>query len=118
MSRDLSPELLAYPMESHAFEGGGNQYLCQVCRRPRAMHYRYPFIGRKDPEHFLKGFPVRYRGPHPRFSRPGTPNPEPLAVISPAKVAVANQIRDAARRRLERAVGQVVLSAQIQSHSE
>lgn len=49
-------------LAGHVFEGGGNDFLCSVCERPRALHQRYPFTPRPDREEWFAKPYVSYRG--------------------------------------------------------
>lgn len=65
------------PMERHLFDG--DEYLCRICRRPRALHQSYPFSPGYPQSFISTDARARYRGPHPqfkvRFSRADEPGP-------------------------------------------
>jgi len=101
----MSNTFETYPMETHAFEGGGNDFLCGQCRRPRALHYRYPFHPRPDPEHFFVKPYVRYRGAHPMFVPLGRTINEPVPTVTEAKRAEVERFREQERRSMARTTG-------------
>ena len=63
--------LCAFPLERHPFHAPANAFDCAVCRRPRALHYDDGFIPSQSPSRLSTDPAARYRGPHPRWSRPG-----------------------------------------------
>lgn len=73
IDRRGSPICVA-PIERHEF--AGVDFLCSVCGRPRAMHYHDGFIPRpstanRRTETLSNDPSAVYRGPHPRWTRPG-----------------------------------------------
>ena len=58
------------PIEEHSFKGHKNDFLCQECHRPRAMHFRYPFHPGES-LHFVSMDPAARYGRHPRFTPKG-----------------------------------------------
>lgn len=61
--------LCQHPLERHEFTG--SEFLCSHCHRPRALHYHDGFVPNHEPSHLSQDPACRYRGPHPRWTRPG-----------------------------------------------
>jgi hypothetical protein len=99
---------VVHPVERHDFSAGQDDFLCSVCHRPRALHARYPFVPRRDRDYPPEEFSVRYRGPHPRFSRVGAANPEKVPVITASSVAYARRVRYAEESAMRRALSKFV----------
>ena len=59
------------PMESHTFSESKDEFLCQVCLKPRCFHYRDGFVPNHSPSGLSTDPACRYRGPHPRWTPPG-----------------------------------------------
>lgn len=62
---------VVFPMETHVFESGTNDYLCKNCSRPRLLHRHDGFIAVNRLSGLSTDPGARYRGPHPRFTRTG-----------------------------------------------
>jgi hypothetical protein len=90
------------PLERHEFTGSG--FECSVCRRPRAMHSNDGFHPFNLPSRMPQDPACRFRGPHPRFSKPGAFNPEAIPEVTQATKKRVAAIRLAEKRALERAI--------------
>lgn len=66
--------LCVNPIQQHTFSG--DEFLCDKCQQPRALHYRDGFIPSHAPSRLPTELNIRYRGPHPHFMRPGQYNPD------------------------------------------
>ena len=73
MNNTPSPCFRVAPSERHEFVvSHSNDFLYSVCKRPRALHLIdgfEPSNSRSIYSHVAQF--VRYRGPHPYFTRPG-----------------------------------------------
>lgn len=64
---------LRLPLESHLFsQCPKNDFLCHICQRPRCLHQHDGFIPSGLPSMLPTAPDCTYRGPHPRFTKPGT----------------------------------------------
>jgi len=64
---------LPFPLENHVFlPSKSDDFLCACCQRPRALHFHDGFRPSSLPSIYDR-MPtnIKFRGPHPRFSRPG-----------------------------------------------
>ena len=67
-----SPCFLVAPMERHVFtHGPRSDWRCHLCGRPRAMHVDDGFVAGNLASRLSQDPGANYRGPHPRFTRPG-----------------------------------------------
>jgi hypothetical protein len=75
------------PIERHPFRpSNADPFLCGHCHRPRALHSDPSFIPRPSPlfrrtETLSEDLGANYRGPHPRWTKPGMhlrPDPDEL----------------------------------------
>jgi hypothetical protein len=48
--------------DQHVFAGDGNQYLCSICKKPRALHEQDGFVPGQGQPHVTLDPNVRYGG--------------------------------------------------------
>jgi len=90
------------PIERHEFTGNG--FNCDSCGRPRALHSADGFHPSSIPSRMPLDPACRYRGAHPRFTRPGAFNPDSVPEATEADRKRVARIRHDEKLALERAL--------------
>lgn len=72
MTDDLTGStFLAFPLEKHLFVGNGNEWLCLLCNRPRALHRNTGFKPAATTRFICMDQSCRFSR-HPHFNAPGS----------------------------------------------
>ncbi len=99
--------LLSRLDHSHQFsESPSPSLLCSRCGKIRALHYDDGFHPNHQPSGYTTDPAVRFRGPHPRWSRPQSvrvdKSEEAEIAASPKRRAQAEAIRREEQRQINR----------------